>query len=64
MENFKSINWKEAKELVLTGKLKAVGTALFQINNQGEFTINEAGSKLYKRRHSASVAKYDLIATL
>lgn len=61
-QTFKSINWKEAKELVLSGALKAIGSNLGQINNQGEFTISEDGLRLYKRRHSASSAIFDLIA--
>lgn len=61
--NFLSINWKEAKALVESGKLKAIGSNLSQINNQGEYTISADQKKLYKRRHTASKAMFDLIAT-
>lgn len=56
------IDWKEAKSLVESGQFQIIGSNLGQINNQGEFTINKEGTKLYKRRHTASRAIYDLIA--
>ena len=61
-QNFFSINWKEAKVLVESKKLKIIGANLSQINNQGEYTITSDGTKLYKRRHSASKVIFDLIA--
>lgn len=61
-ENFLSIDWKLAKQLIQTGQLKAIGTNLGQINNQGEYTISADQKKLYKRRHSASKIIFDLIA--
>jgi len=60
--NFITINWKEAKEIVESGKLQIIGSNFGQINNQGEFTISIDGLRLYKRRHSARKAIYDLIA--
>lgn len=62
MKKFTSINWKEAKELVASGKLNIIGNNLGQINNQGEFTLSIDGKRLYKRRHTAAIAHYDLIA--
>lgn len=59
---FITIKWKEAKELVESGRLNAIGSNLGQINNQGEYTISRDGKRLYKRRHTASIAKYDVIA--
>lgn len=58
----KTINWKEAKNLVESNQLTAIGSNLSQINNQGEYTLSEDGRNLYKRRHSATKAIYDLIA--
>lgn len=60
--SFTSINWKDAKELIVSGKMKAIGSSLGQINNQGEYTLSEDGQRLYKRRHTAAKAMYDLIA--
>jgi len=60
--NFFAIDWKEAKRLVESGKLKAIGSNLSQINNQGEYTISADSKKLYKRRHTASTVIFDLIA--
>lgn len=60
--NLLSINWKDAKELVLSGKLNAIGSNLGQINNQGEFYINPEKTHLYKRRNSANRCIIDLIA--
>lgn len=59
---FFSINWKEARNLILSGQLTIIGNNMSQINNQGEYTISSDGSKLYKRRHSASKIIFDLIA--
>jgi hypothetical protein len=61
-QNFFAITWKDAKALVESGKLKAIGSNLSQINNQGEFTITADQKKLYKRRHTASKVIFDLIA--
>ena len=61
-QNFFAINWKDAKALVETGKLKIIGSNIGQINNQGEFTITADQKKLYKRRHTASKVIFDLIA--
>lgn len=61
-QSFFSINWKEAKALVESGKLKAIGSNLSQINNQGEYTISADQKNLYKRRHTASKVVFDLIA--
>ena len=57
-----SISWKEAKGLVESGKLQAIGSNFAQINNQGEYTISDDQQKLYKRRHSSAKAIFDLIA--
>jgi len=62
VENFFSINYKEAKQLVESGRLKIIGSNLAQINNQGEYTISADSKKLYKRRHTASKVIFDLIA--
>lgn len=59
---FISITWRKALELVNSGELKIIGSNLHQINNQGEFTMSKDGKSLYKRRHSANKAIYDLIA--
>lgn len=56
------IDWKKAKQMVVSGELKIIGSNLHQINNQREFTINEEKTKLYKRRHTAVKSHYDLIA--
>lgn len=61
-QSFFSINWKEAKALVESGKLKAIGSNLSQINNQGEYTISADQKNLYKRRHTESKVIFDLIA--
>lgn len=61
-KNFFAINWKDAKALVESKKLKIIGSNLSQINNQGEYTITADQKKLYKRRHSASKVIFDLIA--
>ena len=61
-QSFFSINWKEAKSLVESGKLKAIGSNLSQINNQGEYTISTDQKNLYKRRHTSSKVIFDLIA--
>lgn len=55
---FKTINWKEVKELCDSKLFACIGTAYFQINNQGEFTISLDQTRIYKRRNSS----YDLIA--
>lgn len=60
--NFITIDWKEAKNMIVSGQLKAIGSNLGQINNQGEYTISRDGQRLYKRRFSAVSAMYDLIA--
>ena len=60
--NYLSINWEEAKQMVEQGKLKAIGSNLSQINNQGEYSISTDRTKLYKRRHSAAKVVFDLIA--
>lgn len=62
IEDFSSINWKKAKNLIDTNQLTVIGGNYSQINNQGEFTISTDGSKLYKRRHTAFKAIFDLIA--
>jgi hypothetical protein len=59
---FKSINYKEVLSMIADGKLKAIGSIIHQVNNQGEFTINTEETKVYKRRHTASKSIYDLIA--
>jgi hypothetical protein len=59
---FYGISWKEAKQMVESGELQIIGSNLGQINNQGEFTLNREKTKLYKRRHTAAKAHYDLIA--
>lgn len=61
--NFLSINWKEAKALINSGELKAMGTNQFQINNQGEYLATPDKMKVYKIRHTASKVMFDLIAT-
>lgn len=60
--NFIAIDWKEAKQLVESSQLTPIGSNLGQINNQGEYTISFDGGRLYKRRHTAPIAIYDLIA--
>lgn len=62
MEKFIGINWKEAKKLIESNQFKIIGSNLSQINNQGEYTLSEDGKRLYKRRHTAAKAIYDLIA--
>lgn len=62
MKTFTSINWKDAKNLVESGELKAIGANLSQINNQGEYTLSADKNKLYRRRHTASKVVFDLIA--
>ena len=59
---FYRIDWKEGKQMVESGELQIIGSNFSQINNQGEFTLNEEKTKLYKRRHTAVKAHYDLIA--
>lgn len=59
---FYTIDYKEAKQMVVSGELQIIGSNLGQINNQGEFTLNKEKTKLYKRRHTAVKAMYDLIA--
>ena len=67
MENttskFFSISHKEVKQLIESGEFSAIGSNLYQVNNQGEYTINEDGNKIYKRRNNATRAHFDLIAT-
>lgn len=61
--NFLSINWKEAKQLVDSGKLQAIGERNYgQIHNQGEYAISTDGNRLYKRSFSSPKADYYLIA--
>jgi len=62
MEKYKGINWKDAKALIDNKALQIIGSNYHQINNQGEFTLSENGEKLFKRRHTAPKAIYDLIA--
>ena len=62
MENYTSIEWKEAKTLIDNGTLQIIGSNYSQINNQGEFSLSENGEKLFKRRHTSSKSTYDLIA--
>lgn len=62
MEKFISITHKDVKSLIDAGTLKVIGGNAGQINNQGEFTISKDGNKIYKRRHTARKAMYDLIA--
>lgn len=59
---FFSIGYKEVKYLLDSLELKAIGSNYSQVNNQGEYTINEEGTKIYKRRHTAAKVCYDLIA--
>lgn len=58
---FFRIDWKEAKELITSGEMEAIGSNLGQIHNQGEYTISADGKNLYKRR--TGLAFYDKIAT-
>lgn len=61
-DQFLSIDWKEVKSLLDSSDFKAIGTNYHQVNNQGEYTINKEGTKIYKRRHTAVKSHYDLIA--
>lgn len=62
MNNFVSISWKQARQMVENNELEIIGSNLSQINNQGEFSITPDKAKLYKRRHSSSKVVFDLIA--
>ena len=44
------IDWKQAKELVTSGKMTAIGSNLGQIHPSGEYSISADGKSLYKRR--------------
>ena len=64
MEKYQGINWKDAKALIDNKVLQIIGSNYHQINNQGEFALSENGEKLFKRRHTAAKAMYDLIAKI
>jgi len=62
MNTFKSINWKDAKELCSNGSLNCSGTNFSNIHPSGEYSISADGSRLYKLRLLGSGFTYDLIA--
>lgn len=62
METF-IIDYKEVKKLMESKEIPAIGSNIYQVNNQSEYTINEERTKIWKRRHTASKAIYDLIAS-
>lgn len=60
-KSYKSISWRDAKALIDDGIFEIIGSNYGQINNQGEYRL-EQGEKLFKRRHTAASVIFDLLA--